>query len=192
MSDATGSSVRVKIDALLRNAGWDLSYGLSVLFEHALPDGTQADYVLRDRRGRPMAALEANRASVDPIPAQGQGKHDAARLGVSFVFLSDGREVRFLDRGTDARARKIAGFYSRDDLDRRVGSRRGHRDLATIAIGRKPPPLEMAERSPIATTRSSESRRCPPKSRLGAPNSGWSSDPDVGWVSIWGETPPSY
>ena len=102
MSGTTEAFARVKIDALLRDAGWDLTDGASVLFEHALADGTQADYVLCDRQGRPMAALEAKRASVDPIAAQDQGRHYAERLGVPFVFLSNGEEVRFLGRDQDA------------------------------------------------------------------------------------------
>ena len=58
MSGTTEAFSRVKIDALLRDAGWNLTDGSSVLFEHSLPDGTQADYVLCDRQGRPMAVLE--------------------------------------------------------------------------------------------------------------------------------------
>ncbi len=137
MSGTTEAFARVKIDALLRDAGWDLTDGASVLFEHALPDGTQADYVLCDRRGRPMAALEAKRASADPIRAQDQGRHYAERLGVPFVFLSNGEEVRFLDRETDAHARRIAGFYAQDDLERRIAARRNRRDLSTVAIDRR-------------------------------------------------------
>ena len=51
MTATTEAFARVKIDALLKDAGWNLADGSSVLFEHALPDGTQADYVLCDRRG---------------------------------------------------------------------------------------------------------------------------------------------
>ncbi|MCY4394587.1 MAG: DEAD/DEAH box helicase family protein [Rhodospirillaceae bacterium] len=137
MSGTTEAFARVKIDALLRDAGWDLTDGSSVLFEHALPDGTQADYVLCDRQGRPMAALEAKRASTDPITAQDQGQHYAEQLGVPFVFLSNGEEVRFLDRETDAHARQIAGFYAQDDLQRRIAARKNRRDLSTVAIERK-------------------------------------------------------
>ena len=50
-----------------------------------------------------------------------------------FVFLSNGEEVRFLDRETDAHARRIAGFWSQDDLERRVASRRLRRDLSGVA-----------------------------------------------------------
>ncbi|MDE0508770.1 MAG: DEAD/DEAH box helicase family protein [Gammaproteobacteria bacterium] len=137
MNKKTEAFARVKIDALLKDAGWNLTDGSSVLFEHALPDGTLADYVLCDRQGRSMAALEAKRASVDPITAQDQGRHYAEQLDVPFVFLSNGEEVRFLDREKDAHSRKIAGFYAQDDLERRIAARRVSRDLSTIAIDRK-------------------------------------------------------
>ena len=108
-----------------------------VLFEHTLPDATQADYVLCDRQGRPMAVIEAKRASIDPIAAQDQARHYAGQIGVPFGFLSSGEEVRFLDRETDAHARKIAGFYAQDDLERRIAARRIRRDLSRVAINRK-------------------------------------------------------
>lgn len=136
MSGGTEAFSRVKIDALLKDAGWDLTDGSSVLFEHKLPDGTYADYVLCDRQGRPMAALEAKRASIDPILAQNQGLLYAQQLDVPFVFLSNGEEVRFLDRETDAHAREIAGFYAQDDLERRIAMRRVRRDLSTVTIDR--------------------------------------------------------
>ena len=53
MSGTTEAFARVKIDALLKDAGWDLIDGSSVIFEQSLPDGTQADYALCDRQGRP-------------------------------------------------------------------------------------------------------------------------------------------
>ena len=137
MSGTTEAFGRVKIDALLKDAGWNLTDGSSILQEPTLPDGTQADYVLFDRQGRPMAALEAKRASIDPIAAQDQGRHYAEQLGISFVFVSNGEEVRFLDRASDAHARKIAGFYAQDDLERRSAARRLRRDLSTVAIDRK-------------------------------------------------------
>ena len=137
MSGTTEAFSRVKLDALLKDVGWNLTDGVSVLFEHALPDGTKSDYVLCDRSGRPMAALEAKRASINPVEAQDQGCHYAEQLDVPFVFLSNGEEVWFLDRETDAHARKIAGFYSQDDLERRIAVRKVRRDLASVAIDRK-------------------------------------------------------
>ena len=46
MSRTTQAFARVKIDALQRVAGWELTDGVRVRFECALPDGTQSDYVL--------------------------------------------------------------------------------------------------------------------------------------------------
>ena len=137
MTGTTEAFARAKIDALLKDAGWDVTDGASVLFEHTLPDGTRADYVLCDRAGRSIAALEAKHAGIDPVAAQDQGRHYAKQLGVPFVFLSNGEEVRFLDRETDAHARKIAGFYSQDDLERRIATRRIRRDLSTVATDRR-------------------------------------------------------
>ena len=43
MSPTTEAFARVKIDALLKDAGWDLADGTSVLFEYTLLDGTRSD-----------------------------------------------------------------------------------------------------------------------------------------------------
>ena len=137
MTSTTEAFSRVKIDALLADAGWDLTDGTSVLFEHALGDGSRADYVLCDRAGRPMAVVEAKRASVDPIAAQDQGRHYAEQLEIPFVFLSNGDEVWFLDRNVDAHAREIATFYSQEDLERRVAALAVRRALADVAIDRR-------------------------------------------------------
>ena len=137
MSRTTEPFSRVKIDALLADAGWNLTDATSIQYEYTLPDGTRSDYVLCDRAGRPLAALEAKRASIDPITAQDQGRHYAAELNVPFVFLSNGEEVWFLDTSADAHARKIAGFYSQDDLERRIATRQIRRDLSTVETDRR-------------------------------------------------------
>ena len=49
----TEAPAGVKIDALLKDAEWSLTDGTSVIFEHTLVDGIQADYVLL----RPRAAM---------------------------------------------------------------------------------------------------------------------------------------
>ena len=137
MFGTTEAFSRVRIDALLADAGWNLTDGASVLFEHALPDGSRADYVLCDRAGRPMAVIEAKRASVEPIAAQDQGRHYAELLEVPFVFLSNGDEVRFMDREVDAHARGIATIYSREDLERRIAARAVRRELTDVPIDRQ-------------------------------------------------------
>ena len=137
MSRTTEAFSRVKIDALLKDAGWNLTDGVSVLFEHALPDGSRADYALCDRSGRPVAAVEAKRASINPLEAQDQGRHYAEQLGVPFAFLSNGEEVWFLDRETDGHARKVSTFYSPDDLERRIAARRNRLELSGVEIDRR-------------------------------------------------------
>ena len=43
MARTTEAFSRVRINALLTDAGWNLTDGTSVLFEHALPDGSRAE-----------------------------------------------------------------------------------------------------------------------------------------------------
>ena len=54
-----------------------------------------------------------------------------------FVFLSNGEEVWFLDRESDAHARKIATFYSPDDLERRIAARRNRLERSGVEIDRR-------------------------------------------------------
>jgi len=63
---------RVKIDQLLRDAGWRLTDGRSVRFEYVLDDGGKADYALFDRQGRVLAVLEAKRTSIN-LSCDGRG-----------------------------------------------------------------------------------------------------------------------
>ncbi|MGH7057226.1 MAG: hypothetical protein ACREFZ_04990 [Acetobacteraceae bacterium] len=72
-----GASSRIVIDAELRHVKWNLTDGRSVRFEHVLPDGTKADYVLCHRYGRSLAVVEAKRMARDPLlaPLVGRVKH---------------------------------------------------------------------------------------------------------------------
>lgn len=114
---------RVKIDAQLKDAGWRLIDGRSVRFEHGLSDGTKADYVLCDRRGQALAVLEAKKASVSLGAAEPQVLAYAAGLGVPFVFLANGEEVRFRDLDRDAHFRPVATVFAQEDLERRIATR---------------------------------------------------------------------
>jgi type I restriction enzyme, R subunit len=55
---------RVKIDAQLKDQGWDILNTNAVRFKNVLPDTTKADYVICDRHGRSLAVVEAKRTSV--------------------------------------------------------------------------------------------------------------------------------
>lgn len=71
---------RVKVDQLLKEAGWRLTHGLSFRFEYVFDDGRKADYVLFDRQGRALAVLEAKRTSVNLSSGEAQGRDYAALL----------------------------------------------------------------------------------------------------------------
>jgi type I restriction enzyme R subunit len=125
---------RVKIDDQLKDAGWRLRDGRSVRFEYVLSDGSKADYVLADRHGRPLAVIEAKRASANLGAAEPQAMTYAEALGVPFVFLANGEQVRFRDRDRDAHFRDVATLYSQDDLERRAARRQTQLDPTAIAI----------------------------------------------------------
>ena len=52
MNGATQNFAWVKINALLRDVGWNPTNDASVLYEFGLPDSMQAGYVLCDRQGQ--------------------------------------------------------------------------------------------------------------------------------------------
>ncbi len=125
---------RVLIDTQLRDAGWNPADGRAVLFECPLSDGSRADYVLCDRNGRPLAVVEAKRSAIDPRGAEAQARAYAEKLGVGLVFLANGREIWAWDFEREAHPRRIATFYSQDDLERRAAALAVRRDPLTVAI----------------------------------------------------------
>jgi len=125
---------RVLIDQQLRDAGWAVDDGYNVRFEHPLPDRARADYVLCDARGRPLAVIEAKRASIALGEAEPQAIAYARALGVPFVFLANGNEVRFRDLDRDAHFRPVATIFGQDELERLAALRTLRRRPTTVAI----------------------------------------------------------
>lgn len=125
---------RIKIDQLLRDTGWALTDGISARYEYQLDDGGRADYALFDRQGRALAVLEAKSTSVSLSAGEAQGRRYADLLDVPFIFLSNGEEIWFCDKGQDAHFRKIETVYSQDDLARRKAARDIRRSPLDIAI----------------------------------------------------------
>ncbi len=125
---------RVKIDAQLKDAGWNLTDGRSVHFEYLLPDGTKADYALCSRRGHSLAVLEAKRASINPVEAEGQALGYARQLNVPFIFLANGEEVWFWEWETEAHPRPLKTVFSQADLERRAAKQKLRVDPLTVAI----------------------------------------------------------
>ncbi|MBI4226580.1 hypothetical protein HY612_05715 [Candidatus Roizmanbacteria bacterium] len=56
---------RIIVDRLLRQIGWDIEDKNQVSTEETTKDG-RCDYLLKDRRGRPLAVIETKRFSKDP------------------------------------------------------------------------------------------------------------------------------
>ncbi len=125
---------RVRIDAQLKDQGWEVGNANAVRFEYPLPDGTKADYVLCDRNGRSLAVLEAKRASINPADAASQAKAYAEQLNVPFIFLANGEEVRFWDWQIEAHPRVIKTFFGSQDLERRFATRVVRRDPRAVPI----------------------------------------------------------
>ena len=127
---------RVKIDAQLRDRGWDILDTGSVRFEVMLPDRTKADYVLCDRNGRALAVIEAKKAAVNPAEAEAQARGYASQLKVPYIFLANGEEIRFWEWQREAFPRPIKTFYSQGDLERRAATAQVKRDPLAVPIDR--------------------------------------------------------
>jgi len=153
---STEADARIVIDELLRQAGWDpadksqvrtevlvrsasagvaepaAQYAAKSDYSSIAADG-MADYVLTDRRGRPLAVVEAKRTAVEPYAAKQQALPYAKGIGAPFVFLTNGELIYFWDYGNDD-ARIVNSFFSRRDLERLVEMRETRKPLATIEI----------------------------------------------------------
>lgn len=125
---------RVKIDAMLRDVGWQIDDGHSVRYEYMLPDGTKADYVLCNRHGHALAVLEAKRTSKSPRDGERQGRAYAEHLGVPFVFLANGEEVWTWEPDREAHPRQVATLPSQLDLERLMALREHRRDPLTVPV----------------------------------------------------------
>jgi len=113
---STEADARIVIDDLLRQAGWDPADKSQVLAEVSIrntswvvaeptapygykptrttqegdeiPTG-RADYVLVDRRGRPLAIIEAKRTAIEPYAAKQQALPYAKKIEAPFIFLTE-------------------------------------------------------------------------------------------------------
>jgi len=134
------------IDAQLAHAGWSKSRR-SLIEEFVLTAQESewdhsakqfADYVLLGSDGKPLAVVEAKRTSRDELAGKRQAADYADVIKASigqdpFIFLTNGKEIRFWDRGRYA-PRKVSGFYTRDDLERLRHQRQFAQPLDGISI----------------------------------------------------------
>jgi type I restriction enzyme R subunit len=142
----TESSTRAnRIDQQLARAGWSTNRRnvLEEVLVGAPQDGSTgldqfADYVLLGSDGQPLGVVEAKRTSRDELAGKRQAADYAdaikAKCGRDpFIFLTNGREIHFWDRQRYS-PRRVAGFYTRDDLDRLRHQQRHAEPLHSVTI----------------------------------------------------------
>lgn len=134
MPNSNEAFSRVVIDAQLADQGWNTQDPNSVRYEYMLQDGTRADYVLCDRYGRSMAVIEAKRFSISPGDAAEQAKAYAKQLGVPYIFLANGKEIRFWEWESQAYPRAVKTFFKQTDLEKRFATRQVREDPLSIPI----------------------------------------------------------
>lgn len=136
-----------RIDHDLARAGWSASkrslveeFVISAQQDRA-PFGSNsefADYALLGSDGTPIAIVEAKRSSRDELAGKRQAADYADRIKARFghdpfIFLSNGQTIQFWDRERYP-PRKVAGYYTRDDLERLHHQRRFTEPLNGISI----------------------------------------------------------
>lgn len=126
------SDARIVIDRLLREAGWNIEDKTQASTEEAAADG-RADYLLKDRRARPLAVIEAKKFSTDPYTAKTQAQEYADSIGVQFIFLSNGEATYFWDYKKRP-MQLVPAFYSQIDLERTLTLRSIRKPLSEIPV----------------------------------------------------------
>lgn len=134
------------IDIQLAHAGWTKNrYSLVEKFSLDVSEPNEnniseqfSDYVLLGSDGKPVAIVEAKRSSRDELAGKRQAADYAdaikSRFGLDpYIFLTNGKEIQFWDRERYA-PRKVAGFYTRDDLERLSHQRNYAQPLNQIII----------------------------------------------------------
>ena len=127
------------IDSRLLEAGWDINnlsqvgqeFDISVPLPHGVSEprtpfeGHQySDYVLFGRDGKPLAVVEAKKSSKDAAIGREQAKQYCYNIqkqhggNLPFCFYTNGLEIHFWDL-ENYPPRKVIGFPTRDDLERR-------------------------------------------------------------------------
>lgn len=130
------------IDLELKIAGWDFDTNITKEFKlTGMPSGNKrgaADYVLFGKNGLPLAVVEAKRTSVDPRIGQNQAKLYADCLEQKYsqrpvIYYTNGLEIYMWD-DVSYPPRKVAGFYTQDELQLLINRRTSKQSLEHIWI----------------------------------------------------------
>ena len=149
---------REKVDVLLERSGWHLKSPSEVLTEVDTkqsdfktgtyktmaetlqnPDeSAYADYLLLDRRGMPLAVIEAKRTSKDYLLGQKQAEGYADDIKRQtgkdvFIFLTNGYDIWFWNRPFE-NPRAVSGYHDRDSLERLRFQNGAKKDFSDVPI----------------------------------------------------------
>lgn len=146
VSDISEYETRKKyIDLELKLAGWDFETNIQEELKlQGMPNNKQegyADYVLFGKNGLPLAVVEAKRTSVDPKIGQNQAKLYADCIEQEYhqrpvIYYTNGFEIYMWD-DVNYPPRKVAGFYTQDELQLLINRRSGRQSLEHIFVDDK-------------------------------------------------------
>jgi len=88
---------RAVIDEKLKEAGWNILDQSQVVFEDHGVAG-RADYVLKDKLGKPIAIIEAKKSDIDPYSAKQQALNYADtqyKGNIEYIFLANDHIIYF-------------------------------------------------------------------------------------------------
>ena len=131
----------IYIDAMLEEAGWDLSPANVKEFPvQGMPSASgdgYVDYVLWGEDGKPLAVVEAKRTHRDAKVGQHQAELYARALEQKYgqlpnIFLTNGYQIYFYD--WEYPLREVYGFYNREELALNIQRRTTKQKPSTIVI----------------------------------------------------------
>ena len=133
------------IDLELKLAGWDFDTNITEELKlTGMPNNKNegyADYVLFGKNGLPLAVVEAKRTSVDPRVGQNQAKLYADCIENEYhqrpvIYYTNGFEIYMWD-DMNYTPRKVAGFYTQDELQLLINRRNSRQSLEHIFVDDK-------------------------------------------------------
>lgn len=133
------------IDLELKLAGWDFETNITEELKlSGMPNVHKegyADYVLFGENGLPLAVVEAKRTSVDPRVGQNQAKLYADCIENEYhqrpvIYYTNGFEIYMWD-DMNYTPRKVAGFYTQDELQLLINRRSSRQSLEHIFVDDK-------------------------------------------------------
>lgn len=136
---------RIYIDALLKEAGWNLNEPNVIEFElehvHDKDSNRYADYVLWGDNGKPLGVVEAKKTLADAYKGKRQAEVYADCLEKMYgqrpvIFFSNGYETYIWDDKFYPH-RQVEGFYSKDELELLINRRTLRKKLTDYQINQQ-------------------------------------------------------